>query len=267
MLSVKYPIYIVSKGRAYNPLTAKMFLKENIDFKIVIEPQEYENYCKIIPKKNILILPFSNLGVGSYPARNYCWKDSMKNGHKKHFIFDDNIYRFQKLNYGIRNKEHSAYDALKNIIKFSDKYKNIAIIGYNYSGLVTQETKKPFVINTHVYSAMLISNEIPFRWRLKYNEDVDLCLQVLNSKYWCTILINVFLIKKVSTTSKMKGGNQEELYQNNAFEKKLLKARSLEKIWPQYVKVVWRFKRPHHYVNWNKYFKQPLKKMENLTTT
>jgi len=74
---VRYPIYIISKGRAYNPITAKMFLKENIDFTIAVEPQEYDEYCKTIPQKYVRSLPFKNLGLGSYPARNWCWDDSI----------------------------------------------------------------------------------------------------------------------------------------------------------------------------------------------
>ena len=97
---------------------------------------------------------------------------------------------------------------------FSDRYSNVAVAGFNYLYFVTKETLKPFSINTHVYSGMLITNNIPYRWRLKYNEDVDLCLQALHGGM-CTILMNAFLIDKVSTTVKMKGGNQTELYQNN----------------------------------------------------
>jgi len=92
-------------------------------------------------------------------------------------------------------------------------------------------------------------------------EDVDLCLQALVAK-WCTILLNMYLINKTSTTSKMKGGNQTELYKNNSFDKKVLKTLSLQKVWPQYVKVVRRFGRPHHQVSWGKFFKHPLKKMK-----
>jgi len=44
----------------------------------MVEPQEYDNYCSTIPKKYIHKLPFSNLGVGSYPARNYAWEHSNK---------------------------------------------------------------------------------------------------------------------------------------------------------------------------------------------
>jgi len=256
---IKYPIYIVSKGRWENPLTAKFLLKENIPFKMVVEPQEYDSYLTTIPKNNLLQLPFSNLGLGSYPARNFCWEHSLLNGHKKHFLFDDNIYGFRRLNRGQRPR-CPAIDALVCLQDFTERFEHVAISGYNYSYFVTKTTAKPFTINTHVYSGMLINNEIPFRWRLKYNEDVDLCLQALHNK-WSTILLNVFLIEKVSTTVKMKGGNQTELYKNNDEQKKMLKSRSLELVWPQYVRVVERFGRPHHQVSWLKFFKHPLRKI------
>ena len=262
MLQVKYPIYIISKGRYDNPITAKHFLKANIDFKIAVEPQEYEQYCKKLNQHHVLKLPFSNLGLGSYPARNFCWDHSIKLGYKKHFIFDDNIYGFVTIKKEkiYKRVKCEVLPALDTLIKFDEKFKNIAISGYNYRTFA-RNVKKPFYLNCHVYSGMLITNEIPFRWRLKYNEDVDLCLQALDTKYWCTVLLNAYLLEKTSTTSKMKGGNQTELYQNNDPKKKLLKTRMLEKIWPQYVKSIIRFKRYHHYVNWKKHFKQPLIKV------
>lgn len=256
---LKYPIYIVSKGRYENPLTANFLKKDNIPFKIAVEPQEYDNYCNTIGKEYVEKLPFSNLGVGSYPARNWCWENSIKLGFKKHFLFDDNIRGFWRLNKGKREKTKETILALKTLQDFTERYNNIAISGFNYVYFATKETKNPFTINTHVYSGMLIDNFIKARWRLKYNEDVDLCLQVLD-KGLCTVLLNVFLIDKVSTVAKMKGGNQTELYLNNNEKKKILKARSLEEIWPQYVKTVIRFNRPHHSVAWNKFFKHPLLK-------
>ena len=62
---------MISKGRAYNPMTARHFEKAGIDYLIAVEPQEAEEYVKAVGKDHVLILPFSNLGVGSYPARNY----------------------------------------------------------------------------------------------------------------------------------------------------------------------------------------------------
>lgn len=255
-MKTKYPIYIVSKGRYENPITAKSMLREGLDFKIVIEPQELNDYKKTIPEKNILVTDFSNLGTGSYPARNFAWEDSKKNGFDFHFIFDDNIYDMRRLHKGERRRD-SWENGIKWLTEFTERYNNIGISGFNYEMFATRQTKKPLVVNCHVYSGMMIRNSLPFRWRLKYNEDVDLCLNALD-RGWCTVLFNAFLIKKVSTTAKMKGGNQDELYKGNAHEKKVLKARSLEEIWPQYAETRLRFGRPHHYVDWKKHFKHGL---------
>lgn len=260
MLSIKYPIYIVSKGRPQTTKTANIFLKNGVDFKIVVEPQEYDEYCKSIPRQFVEKLPFSNLGLGSFPARNWCWENSLMNGFSHHHLFDDNIQSFARLNLGKRQYNYNPIEAIHFLERFTHRFSNVAISGFNYAGFVTKTTKKPFTINTHVYSGMMIRNDIPFRWRLKYNEDVDLTLQALHAG-WCTILLNAYLIDKTSTVVKMKGGNQDELYKNNNERKKALKSYSLQQVWPQYVKVVYRFGRPHHQVSWNKFFKQPLKRV------
>lgn len=256
---MKYPVYIISKGRFEKPYTANFLMKENVPFKIVVEPQEYEKYCEKIPEKFVVRLPFKNLGLGSYPARNWCWEHSMQNNYEKHFLFDDNIRGFARFNKG-KKVPCDAVRPLEALEQFSDRYENLAISGYNYRYFAAKDLKKPFFLNSHVYSAMLIKNDLPFRWRLKYNEDVDLCLQALTKGY-CTINLNVYLINKISTVQKLKGGNQDELYKGNATEKKILKAKSLEQIWPEYVKTIIRFKRPHHHVDWKKHFKHPLKRI------
>lgn len=231
---------------------------------MAVEPQEYDRYCETIPEAFLKKLPFSNLGLGSYPARNWCWEHSITEKHVRHFLFDDNIYGFVRFNKGKRVK-CTALESLLALQNFTDRFTNVAVSGFNYRFFVDPTLKKPFFINTHVYSAMLINNSIPHRWRLKYNEDVDLCLQVLHDGL-CTILMNAFLCNKVSTTAKMKGGNQSELYQNNDPLKKALKSCSLKELWPQYVKVVHRFGRPHHQVSWGKFFKQPLMRLVQETS-
>lgn len=258
----KYPIYIVSKGRYDNPMTAKVFKKDNVKYKILVEPQEYKKYCHALGSDNVIELPFSNLGVGSYPARNFAWEHSIKNGYKRHWCFDDNIMGFARLNKGFRIPIN-ALKAITILEDFTDRYVNVGITAFNYRKFVVNEMQKPFFLNVHAYSAMLIKNDMPFRWRLKYNEDVDLCLQVLDNKL-CTLLFNALMCSKVSTVAKMKGGNQTELYKGNAYEKKVLKARSLEEIWPEYCETKIRFNRPHHYVNWKKHFKHPLIKDVNF---
>ena len=43
----------------------------------------------------------------------------------------------------------------------------------------------------------------------------------------------------------VKGGNTQDLYQNNG---RLVMARTLEEVWPDYVTTKWRFGRPQHVV-------------------
>lgn len=247
----KFPIYIISKGRYEKPLTAKLFENAGIDYLIAVEPQEYELYSKALNEKRVLKLPFSNLGLGSYPARNYCWEHARQNGYKYHWLFDDNFLMFKKWINSKRVRIENIKDALIYVEENAIKT-NVDITGFERPEFCRKVPKKAFKNNCHVYSAMLIKNNLPYRWRLKYNEDVDLCLQVLHNGGSTSSCV-YYMAKKVDTGQKMKGGNQTELYQGNAPKKKLLKAKMLEAVWPQYAKTVIRFGRHHHLIDWKQF--------------
>jgi len=249
----KYPVYIISKGRWENPLSALSFLKSDIEFLVAVEPQEYDLYARKLGSSHILKLPFSNLGLGSYPARNYCWEHAKKLGYKYHWLFDDNIRGLCKWINGRKTMIDNCCDGLLFVETYTEK-NNIDINGFEYRYFVAKPPKRPFKLNCHVYSALLIKNDLPYRWRLKYNEDIDLCLQVLHNG-GSTASCVYYMTNKTSTVAKMKGGNQTELYQGNKAEKNLLKAKMLETVWPQYVKTVIRFGRHHHLIDWRQFNK------------
>jgi len=250
----EYPVYIISKGRYEKTLTADNFEAAGIDYLIAVEPQEYEQYCNKLGVNRVLKLPFSNLGLGSYPARNYCWEHAKAKGYKYHWLFDDNIQGFAKWINGKRKRWDDIDSALL-FVEQNAKKTNVDISGFEEPNFERRVPKKPFKSNVHVYSAMLIKNDLPYRWRLKYNEDVDLCLQVLHNGGTTSSCI-YYLADKVSTANKMKGGNQTELYQGNAPKNNLLKAKMVEAVWPQYVKTVIRFGRHHHLIDWKQFKKK-----------
>ncbi len=249
----EYPVYIISKGRAFNPLTAKNFEQAGIDYLIAVEPQEAEEYTEALSKERILILPFKNLGLGSYPARNVCWEHAKASGYKYHWLFDDNIREWRKWQMSKRVKCTDINAALK-FVELNAKQTNVDITGFEKLTFSVRCPKKPFKTNCHVYSAMLIKNDLPYRWRLKYNEDIDLCLQVLHNGGSTSSCV-YYLAEKISTSSKMKGGNQTELYKGNDPAKNLLKAKMIEAVWPQYCKTVIRFGRHHHLIDWKQFNK------------
>lgn len=255
-----YPVYIISKGRAERCLTAQFMRRDGVPFKLVIEPQEKEAYEKAGYGEYLTLLPFSNLGLGSIPARNWVWEDAKAAGHARHWIFDDNICGIWR-RYNARKFRCSALPALEAAETFTDRYENIAIAGFNYYMFSVNKEKAPaFYLNVHVYSAMLIKNDLTYRWRGRYNEDTDLCLQVLSGG-WCTVLFNAFLAWKM-TTMTMKGGNSDELYKGDG---RLKMARSLERMWPGVVETRRRFRRPQHVVKdaWGK-FDTPLKRRTDI---
>lgn len=255
----QYPVYIPSKGRADQCLTAKCLVKDGMLFHLVVEEQEHDQYAARFGEQNLLVLPFSNQG-SVIPARNWIKEHATEAGYNRHWQLDDNIVHISR-RWKAKRFYCDAGIALKVVEDFTERYKNIAISGLNYMMFAPDRKKQsPFVLNCHVYSCCLILNSLPNKWRGQYNEDTDMCLQVL-SEGWCTVLFNVFLIQK-KWTMIMKGGNTDELYQDDG---RVKMARSLERYWPGVVETKRRFQRPQHVVNnsWKK-FDTPLIRRKDI---
>ena len=247
-MNPNYPIYIISKGRWESRLTSKTLEKMDVPYKIVIEPQEFNNYSTVINPKKILTLPFSNLGQGSIPVRNWVWEYSLSKGQKYHWILDDNIHCFWRFNKNIRYRLISGV-IFKAIEDFVIRYENIALAGPHDEMWAPRKTKhNPFYLNSRIYSCILIKNNIPYRWRGKYNEDTDLSLRVLKDG-WCTVLFYAFLMDK-KVTMTMKGGNTDELYQGDG---RLKMAQSLRRQHPDIVRIVRKWGRWQHQVDYRRF--------------
>jgi len=259
-MNPKYPVYIISKGRWESRLTSKSLEKMNVPYHIVVEPQEYSNYAEVIDPAKILILPFSNLGQGSIPARNWVWDHAIKSGAERHWILDDNIDGFYRFNLNLKIQVDSG-TIFRVAEDFTDRYENVVISGFNYFMFVKRKfVIPPYTLNTRVYSCILIKNDLNHRWRGRYNEDTDLCIRALKDGN-CTILFNAFLAMKTQTMT-MKGGNTEDLYLIE--EGRLKMAQSLVDQHPEIVKVSWKFNRHQHHVDYSPFKKNRLIKKQGI---
>lgn len=244
-LQPQYPVYIISKGRWESRLTSKALDAIGVRYHIIVEPQEYNDYAAVIAPEKILTLPFSNLGQGSIPARNWVWEHAIGTGAKRHWILDDNISGFYRLtdNLKVPVGTGAIFRAAED---FTDRYENIVVSGFNYFMFAPRKSQKPpIILNTRIYSCILLRNNVSYRWRGRYNEDTDLSLRVLKDG-WCTVLFNAFLAKK-HTTMMMRGGNTDELYAGNG---RLKMAESLRDQHPDCVTITEKWGRPQHYVNY-----------------
>lgn len=259
-METKYPIYIISKGRAKTCLTANSLDAINVPFRVVVEPQEEEEYAETIGRERLLVLPFANLGQGSIPVRNWVWEHSISEFHERHWIMDDNIQGFFRLN---RNVRHHSRTGIIFIAAedFVDRYENVAMSGLNYRFFCCPSNPLPaYYLNTRIYSCILIMNKLPHRWRGRYNEDTDISLRFLKDG-WCTILFNAFLCGKIASMT-MKGGNTDEIYADG--DDRLKFAQSLRDQHPDVVKVTRKYGRWHHHVDYRG-FKNQLQKKTGLT--
>jgi hypothetical protein len=255
-MNPEYPIYIISKGRAESRLTSKSLEAMRVPYRIVIEPQEYAEYSSVICRSKILTLPFSNLGQGSIPARNWVLDHARASGVRRHWIMDDNISGFARLQNNMKIKVASG-TILKAAEDFVDRYVNVPIAGLQYDYFAKRKFGSrlpPFALNTRVYSCLLIDNTIKHRWRGRYNEDTDLCLRVLKDGD-CTILFYAFLQLKVPTM-QMAGGNTDTIY--NTGDNRREFAESLVDQHPDVARLTQKFGRWHHHVDYSQFRRNQL---------
>lgn len=287
MTNPRWPVYIVSKGRSDSMITSRSLSRMKVPHSIVVEPQDYEPYQKALEKFNLLpyasliVAPFSNHGDGPGRARNFAWDHSISIGAKYHWVMDDNIADFYRLHQNQRIRVESGI-IFYICEEFIDRYENVPVSGLQYRFFLNPNLPyPPFFMNTRIYSCLLIRNDCKHRWRGRYNEDTILSLDVLSDGD-CTIQFNAFMQGKCATQT-VKGGCTDEFYHyeigidpktGEAIKSDervdtnghrynssgtLAKSKMLADIYPDVCKVVWKYDRWHHYVDYRPFKKNKLR--------
>ena len=263
-------------------ITSKYLSYMGVKHNVVVEPSQMDDYRKAIKSMDLLATAVEldlsykekyelcdNHGLtkstGPGPARNFAWDHSKSNGYDWHWVMDDNIRSFRRLNKNekIKVTNGALFRAMED---FCLRYENVSMAGPNYFMFASARSKtKPFITNTRIYSCNFIRNDVPFRWRGRYNEDTILSLDMLKSK-WCTVQFNAFLQEKMPT-QVIKGGNTDELYQVDDKPKNgerysktgtVDKSKMMITTHPDISTIVHRFGRIHHHVNYGPFKKNKL---------
>jgi len=266
----RYPICIPSKGRADCQKTGKALDQLGVEYKFFVEETEYDEYCNHVGEDKVIRLPFHDLGQGSIPARNFIWEWAKERGSQRHWTVDDNITSFARCtqNRRLRVRGGGFFAAMET---FVDRYENIAIAGPHHIGFADDRNPNlsPFLLNSRVYSCILLDTNLPDRWRGRYNEDTDLSLRLLK-KDFCSVLFLSLLMDKGTTvgvrnSTPLKGGNTDNVY--NGSDHRLAFAESLRDQHPDVVKVVWKFNRWHHQVDYSSFNRNKLVRKAGITPT
>jgi len=254
----QFPLYTPSKSRAATATTPRFLDTIKVPYRLVVEQDQYADYALHFDESKLIVLnskylndynTFDDLGntksKGPGAARNFIWDHSIGEGYAWHWVMDDNITLFARLhkNERIPVGDGTIFRAMED---FCLRYKNIGMAGPQYWMFAPSRSKlPPFVTGTRIYSCNLIRNDLSYRWRGRYNEDTDLSLVMLKNG-WATVQFNAFLQYKL-TTQTLAGGNTEAFYDS---EGTLPKSQMLVKMHPDVTRLVWRFQRWHHHVDY-----------------
>ena len=285
----QFPLYIPSKGRHEYMVTSKALSKMGVRHYVIAEPQEVDAYrrassgllCDIVEldlsfKENYELCDSLGLSksTGPGPARNFAWEHSKSLGFDWHWVMDDNLQYFARMtrNERIKTNSPAMWRAMEDFVL---RYKNVGMAGPNYAMFAFGASKlPPFITNTRIYSCNLIRNDLIYRWRGRYNEDTILSLDMLKAG-WCTIQFNAFLQGKMGT-QVLKGGNTDEFYhaegkvqqgQKYADTGTLAKSQMLVDVHPDLSRLVQKFSRWHHAVDYSVFKNQKLIKKDGLKLT
>lgn len=266
----RYPICIPSKGRAKHQKTGKALDRMGVGYRFFVEETEYEEYCAELGAERVVRMPFHDLGQGSVPARNFIWEWAAERGYLRHWVVDDNIKSFVRCT---NNRRLCVYGGgfFPAMEDFVDRYENIAMAGPHNRGFVMDREPNcsPFLLNSRVYSCILIATTLEHRWRGRYNEDTDLSLRCLKDGL-CTLLFRSLLMDKGTTVGvrnakPLPGGNTDNVY--NTGDHRRAFAESLRDQHPDVVDVVWKFNRWHHQVDYSPFRKNRLIRRSDITPT
>ena len=278
----QFPLYVPSKGRSAYMITSRALTRMGVRHTIVVEPDEMDAYRAAVAERELLAdvveldMAFKERyeycdahglekSSGPGPARNFIWHHAIASGAARHWVMDDNIATFMRLTDNMKHPVRSGV-FFRMMEDFVLRYTNVAMAGPNYDTFTMRRSAlPPFVLNTRIYSCNLIRNDLPFRWRGRYNEDTILSLDMLKAG-WCTIWFNAFVQRKLQT-QMLAGGNTDEFY---AVEGKPVagsrytdtgtveKSRMLARVHPDCATVVWKFHRVHHRVDYGRFKRQRL---------
>ena len=224
---IQYPISILSYGRYNENKTSKYLVKCRIKHYIFVEECEYnlyiDNYYNKLNDEDKHLVNIINThkdfhlyNLGGSPVRNYILDYWLKEGYERVWMLDDNINNYKRFNQGVKRKIYSdlVFSSIELYIK---QYNNVGICSHNLNGFITSGLSRGvIVLNEKHYSSLLLLTDKQFRFKHRYNEDVLISIDYINSGKLNFCFNHILLDKNTSGTEQ--GGNTNTIYKDGTQE-------------------------------------------------
>lgn len=265
---MKFPVYIPTRGRPKNQITARALLALGVRPTLVVEDAEHDAYEAANPDCDVVVWPQRYFDeyektpeLDPHPttgaAHNFAWDHAREAGWSHHWIMDDNIYYFTLKQNRRRERAVSTRPFIWHE-EWAQRWQNLAGLCLTMTAFQRPGTAtSPVVLNTRLYCATLYRNDLAdygIRWRRGLNDDTIVSLDILKTGYWCTAQSYLLGIKKVGTSrgGRIKGG-MTDFYAEGGFVRK---SAELVRLHPDVCRTTERFGRVHHYCNYKQFTQQ-----------
>jgi len=190
MEATQFPIYIPSKGRADNCRTANRLVDLGCsNFKIVVEPNDYDGYAAHYSTDHLLTLDVNDHGCGY--VRQWIKTHSVSRGTQFHWQLDDDLTFKKRIDGKTVTQHDAALTMLREVEDVVGRFINIGIAGLRHATFAYTQTDY-VSINKQVASCVLVNNSTKARYRRGIVEDTDYSMSVLTEGF-CTLLFNTLL--------------------------------------------------------------------------
>jgi hypothetical protein len=272
---LKYPVYIPTKGRPERQITAKALLRLGITPHLVVEDAEHDAYAAANPECVVHVWPQRLMDeyektpeMDPHPtaglARNFAFEHSYEAGHKYHWTMDDNIYDFLVINHGVFQYVRTDPLPLVWHENLADRFVNLGGLCLAQSTFMSRtndrvaDRSNKLVLNTRLYCAQLLNGEMMastgLRWRRGLNDDTIFSIDILKTRYWCTLQSYTVGIKKIGTSRKGRlAGGMTDFYAAGGFVRK---AAELVRCHPDVGRATYKFNRVHHTCDFKQFDQQ-----------
>lgn len=197
---MKVGYYIPSRHRADKQHTARLLERAGLPYKVFVEDNDYEAYCRELGENNVINLGGNDYGHVTY-ARNAIKEYSISQGEDWHWNIDDDMRHVYRLSRG-KNISVCASQIIPYAEEFVQRYTNVGIAALA-ANTFNAFTTRPFDVNQFCYGFMLVKNDHR-RWTAGVEDDLDYNLQVLTEGE-CTISFKAFSFY-MSPQNAHKGG-------------------------------------------------------------
>lgn len=130
-----------------------------LDWKIFVEPQDYNLYCYRFGSECVVQLPDNNQGLGY--AKNFIKNYALQNNYSHIYKMDDDVKGFTKMRTTLKDPQEIAKQFMENHILFTnyfEKFPSLGAISFPYSNELYDLSQK-FVKTKRIQTAYYVKTE------------------------------------------------------------------------------------------------------------